>query len=96
MNARPRLDGRRWRHRGLGRRRAGPAGRRTGPPPTITSPPRDFGPGGVPTTYFWHSDIIAVDPSFNDIAQPNAPIQRLYTGLPWPMARRGARRADAL
>ena len=24
-----------------------------GPPTTITSPPRDFGPGGARTTYFW-------------------------------------------
>ncbi|MGB8608575.1 MAG: SMP-30/gluconolactonase/LRE family protein, partial [Bradyrhizobium sp.] len=41
-----------------------------GPPTTITSPPRDFGHGGAPTTYFWDPDIIAVDPSFNDLAQP--------------------------
>jgi hypothetical protein len=27
-----------------------------GPPTTITSPPRDFGPGGAPTTYFWDPD----------------------------------------
>src|SRR5450755_3918470 len=53
------------------------------PPTTITSPPRDFGPGGAPTTYFWDPDIIAVDPSFNDIAQPNTAIKRLYTGLLW-------------
>src|ERR1700716_2083024 len=54
-----------------------------GPPSTITSPPRDFGPGGAPTTYFWDPDIIAVDPSFNDLAQPNTAIKRLYTGLLW-------------
>src|SRR6188472_395820 len=53
------------------------------PPTTITSPPRDFGPGGAPTTYFWDPDIIAVDPSFNDLAQPNTAIPRLYTGLLW-------------
>src|ERR1700680_2843398 len=53
------------------------------PPTTITTPPRDFGPGGAPTTYFWDPDIIAVDPSFNDIAQPNTAIKRLYTGLLW-------------
>src|SRR5260370_26844303 len=34
-----------------------------GPPTTITSPPRDFGPDGAPTTYFWDPDIIAVDRS---------------------------------
>jgi gluconolactonase len=53
------------------------------PPSTVTSPPRDFGPGGAPTTYFWDPDIIAVDPSFNGLAQPNAPIQRLWTGGLW-------------
>jgi gluconolactonase len=54
-----------------------------GPPTTITTPPRDFGPNGAPTTYFWDPDIIAVDPSFNDVAQPNTSIKRLYTGLLW-------------
>ena len=53
------------------------------PPSTVTSPPRDFGPGGAPTTYFWDPDIIAVDPAFNGLAQPNAPIQRLWTGALW-------------
>jgi gluconolactonase len=43
-------------------------GGQLGPPTTITTPPRDFGPDGAPTTYFWDPDIIAVDPSFNDIA----------------------------
>src|SRR5271168_1487123 len=58
-------------------------GTEVAPPTTITSPPRDFGPGGPPTTYFWDPDIIAVDPSFNAIAQPNTAIKRLYTGLLW-------------
>src|SRR3954469_3700046 len=53
------------------------------PPSTITTPPRDFSPRGAPTTYFWDPDIIAVDPSFNGLAQPNAAIQRLYTGVLW-------------
>ena len=53
------------------------------PPSTITNPPRDFGPSGAPTTYFTDPDIIAVDPSFNGLAQPNAPIQRLWTGALW-------------
>src|SRR5262249_5142757 len=53
------------------------------PPTTITSPPRDFSSRGAPTTYFWDPDIIAVDPSFNDLAQPNTAIKRLYTGLLW-------------
>ena len=53
------------------------------PPSTITSPPRDFGPNGAPNTYFWDPDVLAVDPSFNGLAQPNAPIQRLWTGALW-------------
>ena len=53
------------------------------PPTTVTTPPRDFGPKGAPTTYFWDPDVIAVDPSFNGLAQPNAPIQRLWTGSLW-------------
>jgi len=62
------------------------AGSQTGPaapPSTITNPPRDFSPRGAPTTYFWDPDIIAVDPSFNDLAQPNTAIKRLHTGLLW-------------
>jgi gluconolactonase len=53
------------------------------PPSTVTSPPRDFGPGGAPNVYFWDPDVIAVDPSFNGLAQPNAPIERLWTGALW-------------
>ncbi len=53
------------------------------PPSTVTTPPRDFGPHGAPTTYFWDPDVIAVDPSFNGLAQPNAAIQRLWTGALW-------------
>ena len=53
------------------------------PPSTVTSPPRDFGPGGAPTTYFWDPDVIAVDPAFNGLAQPNSAIQRLWTGGLW-------------
>ena len=62
---------------------AAPAPAPVSPPTTITTPPRDFGPGGAPTTYFWDPDIIAVDPVFNDLAQPNTAITRLYTGLLW-------------
>lgn len=65
---------------------AGPALAQTGPaapPTTITTPPRDFGPNGAPTTYFSDPDIITVDPSFDDLAQPNTAIKRLYTGLLW-------------
>ena len=53
------------------------------PPSTITTPPRDFSANGAPTTYFWDPDVIAVDPSFNGLAQPNAAIQRLWTGALW-------------
>jgi gluconolactonase len=53
------------------------------PPSTVTSPPRDFSPEGPPNVYFWDPDVIAVDPAFNGLAQPNAPIQRLWTGALW-------------
>ena len=53
------------------------------PPSTVSTPPRDFGPNGAPTTYFWDPDVIAVDPSFNGLAQPNASIQRLWVGAGW-------------
>jgi hypothetical protein len=56
---------------------------RAAPPSTITSPPRDFGPNGAPTTYFWDPDIVAVDPLFNQYAQPNSAITRLWTGALW-------------
>jgi gluconolactonase len=54
-----------------------------GPPSTVTNPPRDFGPGGAPTTYFTDPDIISVDPLFNQYAQPNSAIVRLWTGALW-------------
>src|SRR5215207_11759851 len=53
------------------------------PPTTITNPPRDFGPGGAPTTYFRDPDVLSVDPSFDGYAQPNSAIQRLWTGALW-------------
>jgi len=53
------------------------------PPSTVTSPPRDFSPGGAPTTYFTDPDVIAVDPAFSGYAQPNSAIQRLWTGALW-------------
>ena len=55
----------------------------TAPPSTVTTPPRDFGPNAPPTTYFTDPDVISVDPSFNGLRQPNAPIQRLWTGALW-------------
>jgi SMP-30/Gluconolactonase/LRE-like region len=64
--------------------RAGPGGDGpVAPPSTVTSPPRDFGPTGAPTTYFWDPDVIAVDPAFNRLAQPNSAIKRLWTGALW-------------
>jgi gluconolactonase len=53
------------------------------PPSTVTTPPRDFGPNAPPTTYFTDPDVITVDPMFNGLRQPNAPIQRLWTGALW-------------
>ena len=53
------------------------------PPSTVTTPPREFGPDAPPNVYFWDPDVIAVDPSFNGLAQPNAPVQRLWTGALW-------------
>ncbi len=53
------------------------------PPSTITSPPRDFGPNGLPNVYFTDPDVLTVDPSFDGLRQPNAPIQRLWTGALW-------------
>jgi gluconolactonase len=45
--------------------------------------PRDFSPRGAPTTYFSDPDVLAVDPSFGGLAQPNASIKRLWTGALW-------------
>ena len=53
------------------------------PPTTITSPPRDFGPNGAPNVYFTDPDVLTIDPSFDGLRQPNAPIQRLWTGALW-------------
>src|SRR5512134_106174 len=53
------------------------------PPSTITQPPRDFSSRGAPTTYFTDPDVLTVEPAFNGLRQPNAPIQRLWTGALW-------------
>src|SRR4030095_11547936 len=37
------------------------------PPSTITQPPRDFGPGGAPTTYFTDPDVLTVEPAFDGL-----------------------------
>ena len=53
------------------------------PPSVISSPPRDFGPNAPPNVYFTDPDVLSVDPSFDGLRQPNAPIQRLWTGALW-------------
>ena len=53
------------------------------PPTTITTPPRDFGPGGAPTTYFTDPDVLSADPAFDGLIQANTTIQRLWTGALW-------------
>src|SRR6266487_3224611 len=54
-----------------------------GPPTTITQPPRDFSPNGAPTTYFSDPDVLTIEAAFDGLRQPNAPIQRLWTGALW-------------
>src|SRR5437667_2190868 len=53
------------------------------PPSTITTPPRDFDPNAPPNVYFTDPDVLTIDPIFNGLRQPNAPIQRLWTGALW-------------
>src|SRR3989475_3863903 len=53
------------------------------PPSTVTTPPRDFGPNGPPNVYFTDPDVLTIDPMFDGLRQPNAPIQRLWTGALW-------------
>ena len=60
-----------------------PPGGPVTPPSTVTNPPRDFGPGGAPTTYFTDPDVLSVDPLFNGYRQPNSSIKRLWTGALW-------------
>ncbi|WP_299360690.1 SMP-30/gluconolactonase/LRE family protein [uncultured Paracoccus sp.] len=50
---------------------------------TVTTPRRSFAADAEPNVYFWDPDVIAADPSFNGLAQPNAPIRRLWTGALW-------------
>jgi len=53
------------------------------PQTVITTPPRDFGPHGAPSTYFWDPDVVIVDPVFRQYVQPNTPIMRLWKGSLW-------------
>jgi len=63
--------------------RAQTAPRPVAPPSTITQPPRDFSPGGPPTTYFTDPDVLTIEPAFDGVRHPNAAIQRLWTGALW-------------
>ena len=67
---------------GLARGQTPPAGPMA-PPSTVTTPPRDFGPNAPPNVYFTDPDVLTVEPEFNGLRQPNAPIQRLWTGALW-------------
>jgi gluconolactonase len=60
-----------------------PASGPVAPPSTITQPPRDFSERGAPTTYFTDPDVLTIEPAFGGLRQPNAPIQRLWTGALW-------------
>jgi gluconolactonase len=60
-----------------------PPGGPVAPPSTITQPPRDFSSRGAPTTYFTDPDVLTIEPAFDGLRQPNAPIQRLWTGALW-------------
>ena len=60
-----------------------PAGGPVAPPSTVTTPPRANRPRGAPTTYFPDPDVLTIEPAFNGLRQPNAPIQRLWTGALW-------------
>ena len=42
-----------------------------------------FSARGAPTTYFTDPDVLTVDAAFDGLRQPNAPIQRLWTGALW-------------
>jgi gluconolactonase len=62
------------------------------PPSTITTPPRDFGPGGAPTTYFNDPDVLTVDASFAPYVQSNSAIRRRQLRPGWRTVRRGRER----
>ena len=67
---------------GLARGQTPPAGPMA-PPSTVTTPPRDFGPNAPPNVYFTDPDVLTIQPAFDGLRQPNAPIQRLWTGALW-------------
>ncbi|WP_308915900.1 SMP-30/gluconolactonase/LRE family protein [Jannaschia sp. LMIT008] len=53
------------------------------PRSTVTEPRRDFGPGAEPNVYFWDPDLVSVDDRLWSVMQPNASIERLWTGARW-------------
>ena len=53
------------------------------PRSTVTEPRRSFGPDAEPNVYFWDPDLVAADDRFWGVMQPNAPIERLWTGALW-------------
>ena len=53
------------------------------PPTVVSSPPRDFGPDAAPSVYFTDPDVLAVDPAFGGLVQPNAAIERVWRGAVW-------------
>jgi gluconolactonase len=67
---------------GLARGQTRPGGPMA-PPSTVTTPPRDFGPNAPPNVYFTDPDVLTIQPAFDGLRQPNAPIQRLWTGALW-------------
>ena len=67
---------------GMARAQSGPLGP-VAPPSTVSLPPRDFSANGAPTTYFTDPDVLTIDPAFDGLRQPNAAIQRLWTGALW-------------
>ncbi len=50
------------------------------PATVVSTPPRDF---SQPSVYFSDPDVLAIDPSFGNISQGNAPLERLWTGGLW-------------
>ncbi len=50
---------------------------------TVTDPRRSFGPSAEPNVYFWDPDLVAADDGFWGVMQPNAAIERLWTGGRW-------------
>ncbi|MBB2156939.1 SMP-30/gluconolactonase/LRE family protein [Gluconacetobacter diazotrophicus] len=62
--------------------RAGAATALPAPPDAVTQPPRVWS-GAAPSIFLPDPDIIALDPSFDDITFSGAPIQRVLSGCGW-------------